>query len=130
VDEELPARGVGLRCAAHGRHRGGALLGGRAEQRHELLPRQRLEQLGDVLRVVPIVAAGAVVLVLGGGGGGGLGRVVGDGEVDGAAGLVIGGRRFLAVVAGGWLRGSGGGGGGLGGIGFSPLRRHRDSGAS
>jgi hypothetical protein len=34
------------------------------------------------------------------------------------------------VVAGGWLRGSGGGGGGLGGIGFSPLRRHRDSGAS
>lgn len=123
MDEELPARGVGLRGAAHGRHRDGALLRGRTEQRHELLPRQRLEQLTDVLRLVPIVAD-ALVLVLGGGGG--LGRVVGDGEVDGAAGLVLGGRRFLAVVAGGWLRG----GGGLGGIGFSLLRRHRDSGAS
>lgn len=84
VDEELPAGGVGLRGAAHSRHRGGARLRRRPEQRDELLPRQRLEQLGDVLRVV-LVVAGALVLVLVGGGG--LGRVVGDGEVDGAAGL-------------------------------------------
>jgi hypothetical protein len=54
-------------------------------------------------------------------------EVVGDGEVDGAAGLVLGGCRFLAVVPGGWLRGCGGGGGGLGRIGFSLLRRHREA---
>jgi hypothetical protein len=120
VDEELPAGGVGLRGAAHGRHRGGARLRRRAEQRDELLPRQRLEQLGDVLGVVLIVA-GAVVLVLVGGSG--LGRVVGDGEVDGAAGLGLRGRRLLAVVACGCLRG----GGGLGGIGLALLRRHREA---
>lgn len=120
VDEELPAGGVGLGGAAHGRHGGGALLRRRAEQRDKLLPRQRLEQLGDVLRVV-LVVAGALVLVLLGVGG--LRRVVGDGEVDGAAGLVLRGRRVLAVVAGGCLRG----GGGLGGIGLALLRRHREA---
>jgi hypothetical protein len=114
--EQLPARRVGLRRAPHGRHRGGARLRSRAEQRHELLPRQRLEQLPDVLHILIIFPGDSILLLLGDGG---LGRVVVDGEIDGAAGLGFPRREF----GGHGLRG----GGGIGRIGLSLLRRHREA---
>jgi hypothetical protein len=98
VDEELPARGVGLRRAPHGRHRRGGSLRGRAEQRHQLLPRQGLEQLRDVLLIV--VPSGAV-LPLGAALCARLRGVVGDGEVDGPPGLELRGGRLLVVVGAG-----------------------------